>query len=663
MSEKYTFEIIDAISKKISEDAITKDLDENQRKAVTCEQKDAICVSIAGSGKTRILTRRVAYLINNMGINEEDIILLTFTNKAANEMLERVKSILEKEDLKILGGTFHHVATVFLRKYANKIDFGKNFTILTPDDCKSLIGIIRDEYLEEIGVAKSEFPSAKVIYQLNSTAINTDVDVEYICEDYRFSPSIYTHIKFMLARYKDRKKDSNSMDFDDLIVKFNELLDDDDIRDEITGQYSHILVDEYQDINHIQYEIIEKLNGDNHNLFVCGDKNQSIYGFRGGKVEFIEAFQHTHDCNTFIVNKNYRSNGHILKLAENCINNNYQEIPVVMDPVKAYEKRPIVYELKHEIIQADFISTQIKSLMSSGVDPREIAILVRGTFLTTKPLETAFRKHGIPYVMKAGFSYYERRHIKDLVAFLTLIENPLSEDSFKRTLRLFNGIGVKTVNKIYNHYISVGNDYKVLLDDVNSNKLKLSAKAKDNALKYLELINKLMSQKSISSMLQLIINDFYDDYLKNSDEDYSERIQEISFLVIISKEYNSLNKFLEEITLDMSETEAPEEGQKKPDKCVTISTIHRAKGLEWDYVFLPYMNNNLFPSKKVMESLSDEDIEEERRLMYVATTRAKKELIMSYVNYINICRQYFSSSKFIKELNPKLYDKKIIRVR
>lgn len=660
---KETFEILNEDDLKIKYEDIIKDLDENQEKAVTSELKDAICISVAGSGKTRVLTRRVAYLLYK-GVKEDEIMLLTFTNKAANVMLQRVKDLLKRSDLKVLGGTFHHVATFFLRRYANEIGFGKNFTILTPNDAKFLLDEIREEFLEEVKLSKAEFPTAKVIYTLHTASVNKGIDIEYLDEEYRFSGRTYTNIKLILQRYAERKKDNNCMDFDDLLIKFNELLNIEKVRNEINNEYKYILVDEYQDINHLQYDIIEKLNK-NNTLFVVGDMNQSIYGFRGGRVEYIESFQYSHDCNVFTIDTNYRSDPNILKLAEDSINNNYQEYPVKFKGYKPAICKPVLYEVENEVIQAEFIASSIKNKLKAGVSPNEIAILVRGVFFTTKSLETAFRKYNIPYVMKAGFSYYERKHIKDIVAFLTILNNPAAEESFKRAIKLFEGIGEKSVKKVYEDYVKNGKNIETLYDRINSGKLKLSARIKYGTMKFLNLLMETFKKPTIAEMIRNIIDSFYDEYLMKNDEEYLDRKQELNFFVDIAKGYgNDLKGFLEEISLDFAETEAPDkEGKKKPEECITLATIHRAKGLEWDYVYMPFLNEEIFPSKKVIEAMNEEEMEEERRLMYVGITRAKKELIMSFVNYITIARQHFASSSFVRELNSKLYDKKIIRAR
>ncbi|MDF2880209.1 MAG: ATP-dependent helicase [Clostridiaceae bacterium] len=627
---------------------LTNNLDDDQVEAVLAEDSDTCVNAGAGSGKTRVLTHRVAQLISK-GVQENNIMLLTFTKKAGNEMIERVKELLQKEKVGVLAGTFHHIAGLFLRKYAQVIGFGRNYSILTPDDAKSLITECRNKYLKEHSIKKSEFPETKIIYAFYSSAINLDKSYDQLNRDERnFTKEVMSGIEEIIEEYKKKKKDSNAMDFDDLLVNFKEILLIDNIRKRINSQFKYVLCDEFQDTNHLQYEILCLLNKGNHTLFAVGDPNQAIYSWRGSNVSYIEDFHRNFKNNQkFNITYNYRSDAYILKLAEDSINRNYicSINKTKITPYLKAKNKPTFFKAFDDIEQAEYIVKKIKSHIKDGMTYKDIAILIRANYLT-RILEKTFRKYAIPYKLLSGFSFFERKHIKDLLSFLTFIENPQDESAFLRMFGMFDGLGEKTIEKIFNHYKS--SDYDINSLDIN--KVKLTSRAIPGFNMVVELLRDIYANKTdIHAMLSTILFKFYDDYLKRTEEDYSDRMKDIEYLVSISKQYEDLTLFLSEMILDEQEVN---ESEEEDDNKVVISTIHKAKGLEWDCVFMPYLNDEVFPSSR---SILPEDLKEERRLFYVGVTRARKYLHMSDIGFMTQMYKSLSTSLFLDELSDGLF--------
>ena len=442
------------------------------------------------------------------------------------------------------------------------------------------------------------------------------------------------------------------MDFDDLLINFNEILKKEDISEIIRKRYEYILVDEYQDINWIQNEIIERLNEGNNNLFVAGDAEQAIYSWRGSKVSFIQNFQYTHkNCNVFPISHNYRSDGEILKLAENAISYNYwdsSQAPKII-PYLPHKNKPILFEANDDNIQADYIASEIKKKLREGIRANEIAVLVRANYLT-KIIEKTFRQNGIPYKLLAGYSFFEREHIRDLLAFLKFIDNPQDEFAFARMAGLFEGIGEKTIENLFEHFKNSGYDISSLSIDNTKGKVKLSKNAKEGLTILKNILDEILKNKNdIKHVLSIITSMYYEDYLKNTKDDYLDRKKDIQYLMVSSKSYKNLSDFISDMVLDVENEEEVAEENK-----VIITTVHKAKGLEWDCVFIPYLNEGIFPGNK---TANEEDVREERRLFYVAVTRAKKYLYMSNIAYQSQYGDYnyYEPSRFIEEVDNKLY--------
>lgn len=617
-------------------------LDDEQVEAVMMEDRNTLVKANAGAGKTRVLTSRVAYLLAS-NIPQHEILLLTFTNKAGREMIERVEAMLGGQKVRILGGTFHRIGGLFLRKYAEKLGYKRNFTILDTDDAKSLIEEIRKKYLKEHGLKKSEFPDKKIIYHYGSSSLNKDIPLEVINEEEnRFSFTILEGINEILKSYKERKLEANAMDFDDMILNFGRLLDFQEIRKEISTQYKYILVDEYQDINHIQNKIIKLLNKGNNNLFAVGDVNQAIYSWRGSNVSYMELFHRKYlDTESLYITHNYRSDANILKLAEDSINHNYDEFTTRIKAFRSAEHMPTFHLAQDDYKQADYLVEMIQRHRRKGVSYEQMAILLRTNFLT-RVLEKVFRQNRIPYKLLAGFSFYERKHIKDILAFLRFVENPKDETAFIRIAGLFDGLGEKTVEKLFLGYKASG----YLLEGLD--KVKVTKRAKEGLVSLIVVVKGLLqADMAIKDMIKHIQSSYYDMYLKRTQEDYRDRKNDLDYLYDTAEGYSSLTDFLSEMVLDDVEEE------EQDDDAITITTVHKSKGLEWDCVFLPYLNEGIFPSSRSLNQI--DGLEEERRLFYVAVTRARRYLHMSNISWQSMSQKPMYPSQFLQELDSKLY--------
>lgn len=633
---------------------LLKDLDNDQKKAVTGPLCDSLCIANAGSGKTRVLTYRVAYLIAS-GVPEEKIMLLTFTNKAADEMIQRVQKILGKENLGVMAGTFHHVAGLFLRKYAKVLGFNNNFSIMTPEDSKDLIQLCRQKYLADNEDLKKNFPNKSILYEFYTKSVNLNKHITLInVAEYNYSIKVEKAILEILQDYMMRKQENQCMDFDDLLVYFYTLLSNfPNIRKKISQQYPYILVDEYQDINWLQNEIIELINQDNHCLMAVGDESQTIYSFRGSKVDYINKFETNHpNCKVYKIRYNYRSQKDIVDLAVDSINNNYHKYPKEMIAFLPNQGKPLILQSEHEGQQADYIANQIKLHKSQGIPYKEMTVLVRANYLT-KTLEMAFQRHNIPYKVLAGISFFDRQHIRDVVAFLKFCQNPSDEIAFNRIASLFNGIGAKTAQKFY----GIIKEKNFQLDEITEYDIpfKTTSSAYRSIRELMEVLSGMYVMDTVEGKIKALYESFYNDYMKFNYDDYFSRQKDVETLMDSAKVYADLDTFIADTVLDRPQNN--KKGNENED-CVVITTIHKAKGLEWDCVFMPYVNENIFPSQK---SVIAKEIEEERRLFYVGITRAKKYLLIGYVLDSIMFNTQGKPSMFLTELQNKFFDFKIVK--
>lgn len=617
-------------------------LDPEQLNAVQTPIGNVCVFAVAGSGKTRVLTYRVAALIDN-NIPEEQIMLLTFTNKASQEMISRIKVLLEKDSLNLFAGTFHSIAARFLRIYYDKLGYKENFNIIDQDEQRALMQSCRVKYMKNYNADEDSFPAKNVLCDIYSGAINHNMTFEQYIETW-YPYITGEDIDGILLIFEDfvaKKKDNNVMDFDDLLLNFFDLLNIDEVRDKITKQFKYFFVDEYQDINWIQYELLEKLNK-NNSLFVIGDSSQCIYQFRGSNDKYIDTFVSTHkDAKKFNLTYNYRSTPQILKLAEESINNNRNIEYIKLNTKNKDGKIPYILGSDTEYYSAIRIAQHIYNYHSNNYS--NVAILVRKR-AQMSVLEKVLKSNGIPCNMLGYISMYQTEHIKDLVSILIFLNNPANELAFSRTIKLFPGVGDATAEKIFKELSS--NNYNINSINVKS----YSGKAQEALLKIKEYAS--FNFDNVGELLNKIYSSFYKSYMRVKMNNIMERTEDVDFLIDSAMGYKKICKFLDEAVLEINSSS---KRNLNNVNCVTITTMHKSKGLEWDYVYLPFINKGEFP--RASQGAINENainIQNERKLFYVAITRAKKELVLTYSMQFQMHQS--GASVFLEEFSPDSFE-------
>lgn len=626
---------------------LLENLDEDQRTAVTAPMNRPVCVRAnAGSGKTRTLTSRIAYLAIN---NVKGAMLLTFTNKAAKEMTARVNKLLKgKSTMAILSGTFHHVACIYLRKYSYLLGIPNNFSIAANSDSTAIADRIKKSVLADIpkGEIPVNFPSASQIVKMYSYYRNAikGLSFDEYMNNLNILPKKRAILRKIIEGYEDYKKDAAIYDFDDLILQFRKLLlKYPKIKIAIHHMYPMIHCDEVQDINYIQYDLLNLLDVDK-NLYVCGDEAQSIYNFRGSKIQYILSFAENYkNALVLTLRYNYRSDGGIVSLAENAVNEGVtnkteKKVMLAFLPKKIVPK---VIGFLDEYEQALFIA---ENIINNKYKLSETAVLVRNNFIM-RDIEFAFRRAHINYKIVGGIPFYERVHIKDILAFMMFKLNCKNKIAFIRVITMARGVGSKTAEKIYNAFEVLNFDYSKICE------LKLPAKSRSDVLKILDILHRIDSISEPSNKFRFIYEEYYEEYLKGCYEDeydFSKRENDIYKFIDSSSTYEKADAFIEDLMLENSKEDSESDA-------VIISSIHRAKGLEYSNIYLPYLNENILPAKK--SALTKEGLAEELRVFYVAITRAKSNLTISYISALeddpNENLQY--ASRFIQSLDKTLF--------
>ncbi|MBI5077508.1 ATP-dependent helicase [Candidatus Falkowbacteria bacterium] len=626
-------------------------LNDEQYKVVTEADGPCLVLAGAGSGKTRTLVFRVAYL-TEMGVSPENILLVTFTNKAAREMLNRVEKLLGFKPENLWGGTFHHIGNLILRRYANLLGYERNFNILDEQDSESLI----KHSMAEIGlnVKGQNFPKAGVVRSIISFARNTNQEVAEVCQ------TTYDYPDFVSAKmgeisfvYDKKKKAANVMDFDDLLVNWLRLLQTNQtVKEKYAEQFEYILVDEYQDTNHIQAEIIRELASFHNNVLVVGDDSQSIYSFRAADVKNILNFPKLfRPSKVYKIETNYRSTPQILNLANEIIANNIDQFEKKLVARREGSILPSLIPARDAHAEAAAVARRIMELYREGKNYNECAVLYRATYQAAD-LQLALSKLNVPYVVRGGLRYFEQAHVKDVIAYLKVLANFQDEIAWKRVLNLYEGIGEKKATLIWQRI----QKFSALSELINS-KIELTGQAAESWDKILHTFRSLLAmprnQKGfMAEVIEQVLTFGYEDYLKNAYENYRDRLDDLGQLINFVAFYNDLDKLLSDVML--SENFAGE--HEHDSRAVVLSTIHQAKGLEWPVVFIIGLRDGYFPHHKSLEKPAE--LEEERRLFYVAVTRAKDELNMLFpvrsFSY-KFGELYSKPSMFIRELDETKY--------
>ncbi|MBN2419569.1 MAG: ATP-dependent helicase [Deltaproteobacteria bacterium] len=574
----------------------------------------------AGSGKTRTLVYRVARLVES-GVPPENILLLTFTRKAAGEMLERAASLADERCRNVAGGTFHSLAHRVLRSNAHLLGFETTFTILDRQDMEEIVKALVKEINPDDNVTR--FPKKGTITSIISKAANLEKPVEWLMtEEYSQFLEHSSVIASISEHYGKYKKNNQLMDYDDLLILFRQLLaENQSIRDDLGRRYGYIMVDEYQDTNGIQADIVKWLASNHHNIMVVGDDSQAIYSFRGANYRNMFDFRNTFPTvKTIKLEQNYRSTQPILRLTNAIMDLASEKFTKCLFTERTGGEKPKVIDVKSDPEQAMFISSSIKNYLEQGYACKDIAVLFRAAHHSFE-LELELTRQDIPFVKYGGFKFLESSHIKDLLSHLRVAANKNDTISWGRILRLVKNIGQKKSETIIQWLRTQP------ADSFDLGKWPGLGK-KDDGLKALaELLGKLSEPGIKPAKAVELAYKYYDPILKDNFDNFPKRQKDLDQLIPMAERFKSLGSFLDELVLDPPSSAIDIEPELTGDY-VTLSTVHSAKGLEWPIVFIIWVMEGYFPSAKAHSSA--ESIEEERRLMYVATTRAKDSLLLCY---------------------------------
>lgn len=645
------------------------ELNESQRQAVEFSDGASLIIAGAGSGKTRVLTYKIAYLLKK-GLAPSSILALTFTNKAAREMKKRIAELVGDRIARYLWmGTFHSVFSRILRAEADKLGFTKNFTIYDSSDSNSLIksiikGMQLDDKIYKPGLVHSKISAAKNnlitpgAYAGNADMVRSDMHARV--------PRLHEVYKI----YTEKCKQADAMDFDDLLLQTNILFRDfPDILQKYREHFNYILVDEYQDTNYAQYLIVKKLSEQHERICVVGDDAQSIYSFRGANIDNILQFKNNYQSTqVFKLERNYRSTQNIVNAANSLIDKNEHRIPKTVYSEKIEGEKIRVMQLYSDFEEGAVVAEYIKDLkLSESYLYQDIAVLYR-TNAQSRVLEDQLRKSLIPYRIYGGLSFYQRKEIKDVIAYCRLICNPADEEALKRIINTpTRGIGDTTVNKVLECAMLHGVTAWQVMGDILKYNLQVNAGTATKLTKFREMIRVFAEQKEVLDAYQLvdlvikttgIISDTYTD---TSPESLSRRenvqellnaIHEFCEIRTTNNESSLLVDFLAEVSL-LTDQDTDKDAD---DDKVTMMTVHAAKGLEFKVVFVVGMEEELFPSAFAMDSARE--LEEERRLFYVAITRAEERCFITYAKsrFKNGQVNFANPSRFIKDIDPAYLD-------
>ena len=596
-----------------------EDLNDAQLSAVQSKEGPILVIAGAGSGKTKTLTYRVARLIED-GINPENILLLTFTKKAASEMLSRATLVLDQRCEKVAGGTFHSFANIILRKYAAHLKLKNNFTILDKSDCEDIINHITGQLYPK---KEKRFPKKGTIHEIYSKSVNKETPTKKIIQD-EFPQFEHCEDKIIEIHkaYVIYKRENSVLDYDDLLLYLKLLLENNDnIRKTLSNQYKYIMVDEYQDTNTLQADIIKLLSSEHNNIMAVGDDAQSIYSFRGANyrniLDFPKMFK---DTKIIKLEQNYRSTQNILKLTNTIISRAKESFSKTLFSNITSPVMPALICAKNTQMEADFICQRILELLDEDIPLSDICVLARNSRMSYS-LEIELSKRAIPYQKFGGPKFMETAHVKDIVAHLRVILNPDDIISLNRILLLLKGVGASTVNSVI----------PVIKGQLNPDVKLLPSKKVDSIMPMLKTLDRLrhkIQTKSPAELTEEVIS-YYRPILKDKYDDFNKREKDLEHLQYLAGQYSNLEDFISDLALEPPD--ASVEGMYKrnsDDEALTISTIHSAKGLEWDTVFIIGAVDGRFPSAYSFNS--EEEMDEELRLMYVATTRAKNNLYITY---------------------------------
>ncbi len=704
-----------------------RELNEQQLAAVTAPPGPALVIAGAGSGKTRTLTYRVAYLLEQ-GIPPERILLLTFTNKAAKEMMRRVADLLGQEPATLWGGTFHAIGNRILRQHAPLLGWQRDFSILDREDALDLLKVCVGE--AGIDAKATRFPKVDALAEVFSLSANTCQPIPaLLTRQFPWFEPLAGTLADLQRRYAERKRANNSMDFDDLLAQWLRLLQEHaDVREHYQRRFQFILVDEYQDTNHLQGDLIDLLAARHRNVMVVGDDAQSIYAWRGANFENILKFPQRYPAaRIYKIETNYRSTPEILQVANAAIKANVRQHPKQLAPARKGGGRPALVACHDGYQQAAFVAQRVLELHEEGTGLDHMAVLYRSHFHALE-LQLELRKRNIPFTITSGIGFFEQAHIKDVIAFLRLVSNPRDELAFQRLVRMLPGVGPKAADKLWREFsaqlpavahapnttpseagqgpvqegekpstptapnaepldaiqpvATAGTDPDWSVEDeplaaaVNESApfppgalaaaLKASAKAvpKKAAKDWPQFAETLAQlerppvRQQPAEMIRLVLEAGYEEYLQESYDNYQRRLDDLEQLAVFARQFHGLAECLTQLALLTNVEAEDRQAAARDTEQLRLSTIHQAKGLEFDVVFVIMLCDGLFPNARAMDT--EEGEEEERRLFYVAVTRARNELYLSFpllrAGYGDSGDMMQIPSRFLKEIPTNLVE-------
>ena len=659
MSKKYVLKN-EAASAPLSI-AYETELNTSQWEVVRDADGPALVLAGAGSGKTRTLVYRVAYLLEK-GVHPEEILLVTFTNKASQEMRNRVELLLKTKSKGLWCGTFHHIANRVLRTYGKPLGLEPDFGILDEEDSRDLLKACLKSLEHEMGTG-TKLPKPGVIQSLLSFSVNSKKTVaQTVSQNYPYLSQFSDFFEKLRKLYEDRKRKTKSLDYDDLLVWWLELLKrSDNVRENLTARFRYVLVDEYQDTNKLQHEIMTILSERHRNLLVVGDDAQSIYSFRAATIRNILDFPKDFpDCRVFRLETNYRSTGAILAMANHSISQNRQQFPKKLKSVREEGSAPQMVRVRDARQEANFIVQRILELRTEGADLSNIAVLFRAHYQAAE-LEMELAKRGVDYVVRGGIRFFEQAHIKDVLSYLRIVSNPMDEIAWIRALMLQPGIGMGYADRIFQKVEQVSGDPARVLSEAFG--AELPTRVRQGFSQFRAILTKLVDPEKRDKpelLLEEVLERGYSKHLLLNFENARDRLEDLRQLVNFAHSYKGLKDFLADVMLKegfRGETFVEAGAERDEESPLVLSTIHQAKGLEWKAVFVIGLSEGQFPHVKALDS--EESLEEERRLFYVASTRAKDLLFLTQpmMRYDSQAGMVITRpSLFILELSHDLYE-------
>jgi DNA helicase-2/ATP-dependent DNA helicase PcrA len=629
-------------------------LNDEQVAAVRAPDGPVLVIAAAGTGKTRTLTWRVASLVER-GVDPVGILLLTFTNRAAREMMDRARQLVGDAVSGIWGGTFHHMANRILRRHAPALGFPCDFTILDEDDTLSLLRAC----VNELGLRDKHFPKADVLRSLFSLAVNRAVPLADEIQRRFRTEADAEGIHRVFQAFTERKKRIHAMDFDDLLIQTLRLFETEPaVLASYQERFRHVLVDEYQDTNPIQARLVDAVAARHRNLFVVGDDFQSIYSWRGADFRNFLTFPERYsDTAVFKLETNYRSQPGILAVANACIAGNPEQFQKTLRAVRESVDQPVVADLRDGEHQARFVIEQIRAAIREGIPGKDIAVLYRSHFHAME-LQMELTRQGVPFSITSGIRFFEQAHIKDASALLQLVQNPGNEPAFLRLMGLLTRVGEKTAIRIWE---ALGRRFAVRLPEARqaaARQLPAAAKADwERIVSVFDGLDASAAEHQPAEIVYRFITSFYSAYAEETFDNADRRLEDLDELVNFLGRYGTVTDFLTEMALmtQLDERDANGGREAGAEGRILLSTIHQAKGLEWPVVFVMWLAEGLFPSHRTLESPAE--VAEERRLFYVATTRARDRLFLCAPR----CRRtrdqgvaFYTPSRFLRELPPGL---------